>query len=146
MTFLEAAIEVLRREGKPTDVKRLAELAVKLNLLSVVGRDPARTLGERPSGAVAAGGSRREPLRLRPGVSGLRQYPDRPYPTGGAAAATAGAATSVAAGAAPEGGGEGARRRRRRRGRGGGGGAEGPAPAEAGEPETAEAGEPETAQ
>ena len=43
MTFLEAAIEVLRREGKPLPVRRLAELAVKHSLLSVVGRDPEAT-------------------------------------------------------------------------------------------------------
>ena len=40
MTFLEAAIEVLKREGKPLELRRLAELAVRHNLLSVVGRDP----------------------------------------------------------------------------------------------------------
>mgnify|MGYP001468083064 CR=1 FL=1 len=40
MTFVEAAVQILRREGKPLHVKELTRLAIKHNLLSVVGRDP----------------------------------------------------------------------------------------------------------
>src|SRR5262245_15333687 len=47
MTFVEAAIEVLKREGKPLTTRRLAELAVKHNLLSVIGRDPEGTMQAR---------------------------------------------------------------------------------------------------
>ena len=47
MTFTEAAVEVLRRAGKPLHYKDIAELAVKENLLSHVGQDPEVTMGQR---------------------------------------------------------------------------------------------------
>jgi hypothetical protein len=132
MTFLEAAIEVLKREGKPLQTKRLAELAVKLNLLSVVGRDPEGTMGERLEAHLEKDAHRSEIIQLGPGLFGLRVYPPRPYPPVApkeAAPAAEGNGESGGAAAAPasgeqrEGGaaatGERKRRRRRRRGRGG---------------------------
>jgi hypothetical protein len=136
MTFLEAAIEVLRREGKPLPVKRLAELAVQHNLLSVVGRDPEGTMQARLDEVLDKGPTHPELLRVRPDTFGLRAYPPRPYPPvrEGAEAAAAqpeaeGAETEdeadeLTTAEAPQ---PGARRgrRRRRRGRGGAeGGAE----------------------
>ena len=47
MTFTEAAVEVLRRAGKPLHFKEIAELALKENLLSHVGQDPELTMGQR---------------------------------------------------------------------------------------------------
>src|SRR5213082_1910020 len=47
MTFTEAAVEVLRRAGKPLHFKDIAELAIKENLLSHVGQDPEVTMGQR---------------------------------------------------------------------------------------------------
>ena len=47
MTFTEAAVEVLRRAGKPLHFKEIAELALKENLLSHVGQDPEVTMGQR---------------------------------------------------------------------------------------------------
>src|SRR5436305_4196874 len=47
MTFTEAAVEVLRRAGKPLHYKDIAEQAVKDNLLSHVGQDPEVTMGQR---------------------------------------------------------------------------------------------------
>jgi len=47
MTFTEAAVEVLRRIGKPLHFKEIAELALKDNLLSHVGQDPEVTMGQR---------------------------------------------------------------------------------------------------
>src|SRR5947209_2361334 len=47
MTFTEAAVEVLRRTGKPLHFKEIAELALKDNLLSHVGQDPEVTMGQR---------------------------------------------------------------------------------------------------
>src|SRR5262249_19425067 len=73
MTFVEAAIEVLKREGKPQPVKRLAELAVKHNLPSVVGRDAEGTMQLGLADATAGRGS--ELVEVRPGVYGLRSYP-----------------------------------------------------------------------
>src|SRR6266404_98547 len=47
MTFTEAAVEVLRRAGKPLHFKEIAEAALKDNLLSHVGQDPELTMGQR---------------------------------------------------------------------------------------------------
>ncbi len=47
MTFTEAAVEVLRRAGKPLHYKEIAEAAVRENLLSHVGQDPETTMGHR---------------------------------------------------------------------------------------------------
>ncbi len=47
MTFTEAAVEVLRRAGKPLHYKEIAEAAVRENLLSHVGQDPETTMGQR---------------------------------------------------------------------------------------------------
>ncbi len=47
MTFTEAAVEVLRRAGKPLHFREIAELALKDNLLSHVGQDPEVTMGQR---------------------------------------------------------------------------------------------------
>jgi hypothetical protein len=111
MTFVEAAIEVLKREGKPLPVKRLAELAVKHNLLSVVGRDPEGTMQLRLADAVEGRGS--ELLEIRPGVYGLRSYPAAPPPV-----ETPAAPEAEAAEAKPEEGEKKGRRRGRRGGRG----------------------------
>src|SRR5438105_117997 len=47
MTFTEAAVEVLRRAGKPLHYREIAEVALKENLLSHVGQDPEVTMGQR---------------------------------------------------------------------------------------------------
>src|SRR5438477_12966480 len=47
MTFTEAAVEVLRRAGKPLHYKEIADVAVRENLLSHVGQDPEVTMGQR---------------------------------------------------------------------------------------------------
>jgi len=114
MTFVEAAIEILKREGKPLSSRRLAELAVKLNLLSVVGRDPGTTMQERLDDALDRQARHPDLLRLQPDTFGLHSYPPRPYPVAGNGAPANGAAE----GAAEEAGGEPKKgRRRRRRGR-----------------------------
>jgi HB1, ASXL, restriction endonuclease HTH domain/Restriction endonuclease len=121
MTFVEAAIEVLKREGKPLAVKRLAELAVKHNLLSVVGRDPEGTMEARLADAVEG---HRDLLAVRPGVYGLKAYPGSRASE--PASVPAEAASEEAAPAAPGGEGAGKRRRRGRRGRGKGEAAKAP--------------------
>jgi ribonuclease E len=45
MTFTEAAIEVLRREGKPLHFKKIAEIAVRDSLLDHVGKIPDEVMG-----------------------------------------------------------------------------------------------------
>src|SRR5205814_4357299 len=47
MTFTEAAVEVLRRAGKPLHYSAIADVAVRENLLSHVGQDPEVTMGQR---------------------------------------------------------------------------------------------------
>ena len=145
MTFVEAAIEILKREGKPMSSRRLAELAVKLNLLSVVGRDPESTMQQRLDDAMARAVRHPDLVRLKPDTFGLHSYPAQPYPGNGhgarAAAAPEGGAAAAGGEAAGEAGGEPKKGRRRRR-RGGrrsgegaaaeGQGAEGQ-PAEAGD-------------
>src|SRR5947208_11404857 len=54
MTFTEAAVEVLRRAGKPLHFKEIAELALKENLLSHVGQDPEVTMGQRLAAMASA--------------------------------------------------------------------------------------------
>src|SRR5512138_2974001 len=44
MTFTEAAIEVLRREGKPLHYKKIAEIAAREDLLDHVGKIPEETM------------------------------------------------------------------------------------------------------
>ncbi|HUK67044.1 MAG TPA: HTH domain-containing protein [Anaeromyxobacteraceae bacterium] len=45
MTFTEAAIEVLRREGKPLHFKKIAEIAIRESLLDHVGKIPEEVMG-----------------------------------------------------------------------------------------------------
>jgi ribonuclease E len=47
MTFTEAAIEVLRREGKPLHFKKIAEIAVRDSLLDHVGKIPDEVMGDQ---------------------------------------------------------------------------------------------------
>ena len=44
MTFTEAAVEVLRREGKPLHFRKIAEIAVREELLDHVGKIPEETM------------------------------------------------------------------------------------------------------
>ncbi|MBS2023418.1 MAG: restriction endonuclease [Deltaproteobacteria bacterium] len=47
MTFTEAAVEILRRAGKPLHFNEIAQAAVRENLLSHVGQDPEAIMGQR---------------------------------------------------------------------------------------------------
>jgi hypothetical protein len=60
MTFTEAAVEVLRRSGKPLHYNEIAEVAIKENLLSHVGQDPHVVMGQR----LAAMAKREEERRV----------------------------------------------------------------------------------
>jgi hypothetical protein len=126
MTFLEAAFEVLRREGKPLHYKELTERVLTKKLLTFVGRTPEVTMQTQLTAAV-----KKAPgnpfVRVKPGIFGLLRYPEITPEERAAAAkaeeappvrppvAPARAAASVEAGVSPEGRG---RRRRRGRGRG----------------------------
>src|SRR5690349_9749997 len=114
MTFLEAALEILRHEGKPLHFKELTERALGKKLLTFVGRTPEVSAEERAAYAKtdtaassangASEGGERKDSRGRDGRDGGREGRDA------------------------GGGRDDSRRRgRRRRGRGRGGSDEGPA-------------------
>jgi hypothetical protein len=121
MTFLEAALEVLRREGKPLHFKDLTERAMGKKLLTFVGRTPEVTMQTQLTAAVKkAPGS--PFVRVKPGIFGLLRYPELPpepepeaKPEAKSKAAPRGESAAGAAADSEAGRG---RRRRRRGGRG----------------------------
>src|ERR687883_1716334 len=77
MTFLEAALEILKRERKPLHYKELTERAMDKKLLTFVGRTPEVTMQTQLTNAV-----KKAPgapfVRVKPGVFGLLRYPQLP--------------------------------------------------------------------
>jgi hypothetical protein len=75
MTFLEAALDVLRLEGKPLHYKELTERVVGRKLLTFVGRTPEVTMQTQLTAAV-----KKAPgnpfVRVKPGIFGLLRYPE----------------------------------------------------------------------
>src|SRR5438132_13570023 len=75
MTFLEAALEILRREGRSLHYKELTERAMGKKLLTCVGRTPEVTMQTQLTAAV-----KKAPgnpfVRVKPGVFGLLRYPE----------------------------------------------------------------------
>jgi len=134
MTFLEAALEILRHEGKPLHYKELTEHALGKKLLTFVGRTPEVTMQTQLTAAV-----KKAPgnpfVRVKPGIFGLLRYPevsaderaayakaDAPAAANGKAAEEERGARGRDGGRDREGGRDGGRDRgrgRRRRGRGG---------------------------
>lgn len=79
MTFMEAAIEVLRHATQPLHFSKIAEEAVRRNLLSHVGRDPEAAMRTCLSSAVRAHDA--VVTRVKPGVYEIRpgaKLPDPP--------------------------------------------------------------------
>jgi hypothetical protein len=122
MTFLEAALEILRRERRPLHFKELTEKATERKLLTFVGRTPEVTMQTQLTAAVKkAPGS--PFVRVKPGVFGLLRYPEaaaEPEPEAAPEKPQKGESRTAAA---VEGEARGGRRRRRggrgrRRGRG----------------------------
>src|SRR5215475_9480811 len=117
MTFLEAAIELLKRERKPLHYSKLSELAVKRDLLDHVGRDPQTAMQTALSNAVKKG----QPdllVRVKPGTFGLRHYPAPERTAAPAPADEPAAKTAATAGSSPGEKPEKAKPRRARGGRG----------------------------
>jgi hypothetical protein len=75
MTFLEAAFDVLKLEGKPLHYKELTERVVGRKLLTFVGRTPEVTMQTQLTAAV-----KKAPgnpfVRVKPGIFGLLRYPE----------------------------------------------------------------------
>jgi hypothetical protein len=115
MTFLEAALKILSREGKPLHFKDLTERAMTKKLLTFVGRTPEVTMQTQLTAAV-----KKAPgnpfVRVKPGVFGLLRYPELPPEEPEAPAEPKAAAGGRDGERAEAGEGEGRGRRRRRRG------------------------------
>jgi|GEM_PF-1059956 len=77
MTFLEAALDILKREGRPLHFKELTDRAMTKKLLTFVGRTPEVTMQTQLTSAV-----KKAPgnpfVRVKPGVFGLLRYPEMP--------------------------------------------------------------------
>ncbi len=75
MTFLEAALEILRRERKPLHYKDITTRAMDKKLLTFVGRTPEVTMQTQLTAAV-----KKAPgapfVRVKPGTFGLLRYPE----------------------------------------------------------------------
>jgi hypothetical protein len=129
MTFLEAALKILTREGRPLHFKELTERAMTKKLLTFVGRTPEVTMQTQLTAAV-----KKAPgnpfVRVKPGVFGLLRYPEVPpeEPPPPPEKAESTERPSRAAGPSTDGD-EGAGRGRRRRRRGGRGRGRDDAPA-----------------
>ncbi|MBL4688640.1 MAG: winged helix-turn-helix domain-containing protein [Nannocystaceae bacterium] len=82
MTFLEAAIEILRDADGAMHYAEVAKLAVDRNLLSHVGRDPEAAMRSCLTSAVRTGRGGEEPLILRekPAHYGIRPGAELPAP------------------------------------------------------------------
>jgi HB1, ASXL, restriction endonuclease HTH domain/Restriction endonuclease len=115
MTFLEAALEILKRERKPLHYKELTEKAMERKLLTFVGRTPEVTMQTQLTSAV-----KKAPgapfVRVKPGIFGLLRYPEAAAPEPVVEVAPAVVAAGEKPGEKPGEGGEAARGRRRRRG------------------------------
>lgn len=82
MTFLEAAIEILRNVDGAMHFSEVARLAVEQNLLSHVGRDPEAAMRSCLNSAVRKGRNGEEPIIMRekPGHYGIRPGATLPEP------------------------------------------------------------------
>lgn len=82
MTFLEAAIEILRDSEGSMHFGEVAKLAVERNLLSHVGRDPEAAMRSCLTSAVRAGRDGQDPIIVRdkPGFYGIRPGAELPEP------------------------------------------------------------------
>jgi restriction endonuclease Mrr len=71
MTFFEAAVEVLRRTGRPLHYKKITEVAVRDSLLSHVGKEPENVMNDRLNQEVQ---KQKESVivQTRPGVYTIR--------------------------------------------------------------------------
>jgi hypothetical protein len=74
MTFTEAAIEVLRREGKPLHFKKLSEIAVRENLLDHVGKIPEETMADQLAAHCRLPRTERRVMPVQPGTFALVEW------------------------------------------------------------------------
>jgi hypothetical protein len=73
MTFLEAAVEVLRRSGRPLPVQEISTLAIRQKLLTHIGRDPEGTMKARLEAELGRPPALARVTAIRPGVFTLTE-------------------------------------------------------------------------
>ncbi|MCG3175030.1 MAG: Octanoyltransferase [Myxococcota bacterium] len=71
MTFTDAAVEVLLEAGRPLHYKKIAEIAVRKNLLSHVGKSPEAVMGARLEALMQRPGDKRLLVEVKPGIYSL---------------------------------------------------------------------------
>jgi ribonuclease E len=74
MTFTEAAIEVLRREGKPLHFKKIAEIAIRDSLLDHVGKIPEDVMGGQLATHCRLPHADRKVMAVQPGTFALVEW------------------------------------------------------------------------
>ncbi|HTN50827.1 MAG TPA: HTH domain-containing protein, partial [Anaeromyxobacter sp.] len=74
MTFTEAALEVLRREGKPLHFTKITELAIRENLLDHVGKVPEETMADQLAAHARLPRTERRLLPVQSGTFGLVEW------------------------------------------------------------------------
>ncbi len=78
MTFIEAAMAVLEREGRNMSSREIADKAVSMGILSHVGKTPVQTMSARMSASVAKGDKKGPFVRVGRGVFGLVSWNGKP--------------------------------------------------------------------
>ena len=74
MTFTEAALEVLRREGKPLHFTKITELAIRENLLDHVGKVPEDTMADQLAAHARLPRTERKLLTVQHGTFALVEW------------------------------------------------------------------------
>jgi hypothetical protein len=82
MTFTDAAVEVLRLEGRPLHYKTITDIAIEKNLLSHVGKSPEVTMGARLAATLKKDSPENPLVRVKPGVFALREWDDKTIKAG----------------------------------------------------------------
>src|SRR5256885_15662539 len=82
MTFTEAALEVLKREGKPLHFKKITEIAIRESLLDHVGKIPEETMGGQLASHCRLAATDRRLIAVQPGTFALYEWGLDEDPTG----------------------------------------------------------------
>jgi hypothetical protein len=74
MTFTEAAVDVLRREGKPLHFRKIAEIAIRESLLDHVGKIPEETMADQLAAHCRLPRPERHVIAVQPGTFALAEW------------------------------------------------------------------------
>src|SRR5215831_9492136 len=79
MTFYEAAVQILLREGRPLHAREITDIALKESLLSHVGKTPEETMASRLA-AMAKKSHDRRLVAVDVDTFGLSEWAVEPVP------------------------------------------------------------------